>query len=240
MEPKRRNIDRGSTFTIAAVAVAIAGVVHAAAAEPNQDMLAALRPFHGLVGNWKGTGTSTNSTGWREGAESLWGFRERDGRVSLNVYVDDGKLLDVGLLTYDPKSEQFRFIARDKSKNVIRFEGKPVGKQSLQLDRVDKEAKDGLDRLEIKLVRGGDKLIYSFRRKKGRTFYEPYAQVELFREGRSLREFKDGPRCIVSGGAGRMTVEYGGNTYHVSDEGTREEFLRRPDKYIQQQQNRSE
>ena len=193
-------------------------------------MLKALRPFHAAVGNWKGTGTSQTSAGWSETAECTWGFRERDGRVSLNFYFEGDPHFTEAIITYDLEKKRYQFIGRDKNQKTLRFEGPATGSQTLQLERVD-DAKDKFDRVEIKVVRAGDKLIYTLSTKKGRSFFDRRAEVELFREGRSAEEFLEGPFCPVTGGAGRVPVEYEGKTYHVACPASKEEFLRRAAHY---------
>ena len=114
----------------------------------------------------------------------------------------------------------------------MHFEGKPTGEQTVRLARVEEKHDDPFDVAEIKLVRGGDKLIYVLGKKIGKSAVEPLVQVELFREGPSLATFADGPRCVVTGGAGRVECTYEGKTYHVACEAAREEFLSHPERYV--------
>lgn len=206
---------------------------HAQSAEPNRAMLNALRPLDGFIGIWKGTGTSQRSAGWTESITVNWGFREKDGRVSINFVVDGGQLFEAAVLTFDPDAKLYRFIARPKKGDAMRFEGKPFGRQTLRLERADKDAKDNLDRLDLKLVRSGAKLVYAFSERKGATkSFEQFAQVDHFLEGPTAEEFKSAPKCIVTGGAGRIAVEHAGRTVHVACEGCKEEFLSHPDRYV--------
>ena len=192
-------------------------------------MLKALQPLHGLVGTWQGEGASMRSSGWQEEVDVLWGFRERDGRVSLNFYFEGGELLDVGLLTYGPATKKYTFVAKTAKGAIIRFVGEPDGSSSLRLVR-DEKTSDKLDRLDIRLLRGGDKMLLRFGTQKGRSsFYDNFAQIELFRQGVPLVEFADGPHCVVTGGAGRVAVEHDGKSYPVACGNTKEFFLAHPD-----------
>lgn len=200
---------------------------------PNEEMLKALRPFHGMVGKWKGQGSSMKSSGWQDDDEVTWGFRDKDGRVSINFYFKGNLLFKEGLLTYDPASKKYVFLARlAKGGAPLRFVGEQDGKQMLKLDR-DKEAGDGMDWLELKLLRGGDKLMLSLMEKKGRTSGEQYAQIELFREGLPLENFQTGPHCLITGGAGRVQAEFEGEVYYVACPNTRALFLSDPKKFLE-------
>lgn len=218
-------------LTIAAAAALIASQV-AGAADPDRRMLDALRPLAGIVGDWKGTGTSSNSAGWEETVETTWGFRDSDGRVSFEWRASGGKVLKDAILTFDPAKKVYRFVVRTPSGKTLRFEGTPAGSQTLRLNRVDRAEKDDIDRAEVKLVRGGDKLVYAFARRVGTTSHQQVAQVELIREGAPLASFADGPRCVVTGGPGRVEVTHAGKTYHVACEATKALFLANPEKFL--------
>src|SRR5262245_30844184 len=94
---------------------------------PNKEMIAGLKPFATFVGSWKGDGASEKSAGWKEKADCSWGFRKRDGRASINFVVDGGRVFTEGVLSFDPAEKKYRFSARNKKDEVLRFEGKPVG-----------------------------------------------------------------------------------------------------------------
>lgn len=209
----------------------------ARAAEPDPRMLDALRPFHGVVGTWKGTGTSQSSAGWEETLECNWGFRDKDGRVALEWHIANGKTLSDALITYDPEKKQYRFVARTPSGQTLRFAGSPIDRQTLRLLRSDEQASDSLDRVDIKLVRSGDKLVYGFARRLGKTTFEPVAQVDLFREGEPFSNFLDRPRCVVTGGAGRITIDFQGRPVPLACAGAKKEFLAHPERYLSRLRN---
>ncbi|MFO0947688.1 MAG: hypothetical protein U1D30_17490 [Planctomycetota bacterium] len=196
----------------------------------DEEEIEALRPISGIVGRWSGTGTGAKVLDWKETIAGRWGLRPKDGRVALEMHVD-GKFLNAGLVSFDKAANQFVLTVREAGGTVRHFRGELVGGQSLRLDRVEEGAKDGFDRAELRLVQEGDKLIYSFSKKRGSKSYEIHTQVELKREGTPLSEFASGPMCVVTGGAGRFEVEWNGKTYHVACERTRQEFLEHPEKY---------
>ena len=104
---------------------------------PNKEQIAGLRPYAKFVGSWHGTGTSEKTRDWKEKSDVTWGFRKRDGRASLNFIVDKGQLFTEGVLSFDPAEKKYRFSARNKKDEVLRFEGKPSGDVGLRLERVD-------------------------------------------------------------------------------------------------------
>src|SRR6476619_353906 len=110
---------------------------------PNKEQIAGLRPYAKFVGAWQGTGTSEKTRDWKEKADVAWGFRKRDGRASINFVVDKGQLFTEGVLSFDPTEKKFRFSARNKKDEVLRFEGKPHG-DGWRLDRIDEGSADHL------------------------------------------------------------------------------------------------
>lgn len=203
------------------------------AADPNLAMMEGLKPFAPLVGTWEGMETNI---GWKDAIQATWGFRDKDGRVAFQFEHDGqrGSLVDKMMIGYDPPSGKYVALIVANNRKVLRFTGEPNGPGSLRFIR-DDETDDGIDRLDVSLVRGANKLIYIVGRRLGRSDnFETLAQVELFRQGVPAEDFREGPYCVVTGGAGRVEVEHGGQTYHVACEETKKEFLRRPDFYIAQ------
>lgn len=211
-----------------------AGLVHGEA--PDLRRIEAIAKFDLAVGRWECSGISNTSSGWNERIECLWGFRESDGRPSLDFFFDDGRHFERGLLTYDLERELYRFVAEDRSQRVLHFEG-TAEENTLRLDRVEQERDaDGLDRLEIKLARGGKKLLYELETRKGRSYFESVARVEGFREGPNLATLRKNPRCVVTGGLGRIERKLGDHTFFVACPGCHDEFLTRPNRYLQRQE----
>lgn len=228
----RRTVRPGGSWRLVIVAVLLVSP-GARAEPPDQRTLEALRPLHGVVGVWKGTGSSHTSRGWTETIECTWGFREKDGRVSFELRLESSELFEAAVLTHDPERTLYRFIGRRKEGEILRFEGKPAGAQSLRLPRLEPEGKkDSFDRIEIRLLRGGDKLMYSLDRKVGRSSYESVARVELFREGPPLSTYLERPLCIVTGVPSRLFVDHQGKSYPVACAGAKSEFLAHPERYL--------
>lgn len=222
--------------------VATMGICTVAPADESQDkVMDALKSIQQVVGDWEGSGTSDKSKGWDEKINCTWKFA-KGGRVSLyftfaNIEGKDssGRIIDEAMITYDPEQEQYVLAAYKANKNdVIQFAGKAKTPNNLVLDRVNAAEQDDLDRLDIKILNDGDRLVYTFQRRVGRSkVYRQHAMVMLNRKGASLAaSAKSGPECIVTGGAGTMTVSYKGQTYYVCCSGCRATFLDDPEKFI--------
>ena len=223
----------GALFVFASLFLAppAMGTVHQDQDNLNKDMLEALRPYGGFVGSWKGDGKSNTSSGWKEKVDCAWGFRDKDGRVSLNFFSDGKDAFAEGVLSFDPKEKEYTFVARAKDKSVLRFRGKAAKDQSLKLARTDEDYKDKFDRLEIKLAKGSDKLLLTFGKKVGRTSFESQMDLELFREGPALESFAANPKCPVTGTTGRIEVTVGDKKFHVACESCKERLLAHPNWY---------
>lgn len=210
-------------------------------ADKSEAVIEALQEVQDIVGRWEGLGAkSDKSKNWEESIDVAWKFN-KNGKVSLYLTFadqkdkDKGRLLDDAMLTYDTEKSIYRLRARKAgTEDLVEFEGKR-SKTGLQLDRVAKgKAKDELDRLDLKILNDGDRVVYTFQKRIGQSKrYQAFAQVGLNRQGTSIAS-KDGngPKCIVTGGAGTMTISYEGATYYVCCSGCREMFMADPKKFI--------
>jgi YHS domain-containing protein len=217
-----------------------------------EERMAKLKDIQEIVGTWEGSGSgeAVKGKGFDEGIDCTWKFR-KDGKVSLYLTFKEkegkekesgARLLDEAALTYDAERElyvlrAYRHNAGEEAEPLV-FEGKPKTRTNLVLDRVlgkgKKESGDGLDRIDLKILNDGDRIVYSFHRRIGESKrYRAIAQVALDRKGTSLAaSAASGPKCIVTAGAGIMTVSYQGKTYYVCCTGCREMFNDAPEKYI--------
>ena len=218
---------------IRSVVVVFLSATLVGAEPPSAEQIAALRPYAPMVGGWEGDGQSEQDAGWKAKATGTWGFRETDGRASLD-FVAEGKLLKVGKLSWQPADKKFRFACKNPADKKLEFVGVAVDAATIRLDRIDEGVNDQLDRLEIKILRGGDKLMFDFRRKLGRASFQPQASITLFRTGgdeASAEKAAANPPCVVTGGPGRLTVAHGARMVSVADALCKEEFLAHPERY---------
>lgn len=206
-------------------------------ADLNQAMLDALRPVHGFVGEWTGSGQSQKSSGWKEAISATYGFRDRDGRVGIYLTISHNRqgIMNKAALLFDPSSGKYGVLAEmfnGSTTQQMLFLGDLIAENTLRLEQhVAGQTQTPL-RLDLKLTRGGDKLTYTLSGRVGSSsVFKQIAEVEFFRDGDPLENFKQGPFCAVTGGAGRIEVMHNGKAYHVADTRTRDEFLKNPDKY---------
>jgi YHS domain-containing protein len=214
----------------------------ASAADP--AVMEGLQEVQDIVGQWEGLGATTDkSKNWEEKTAVAWKFN-KNGKVSLYWTFQDqkgkdkGRLFEEGMLTFDPAKKVYRFKAYkagDTDENsVVEFEGKRT-KSGLLFDRINKgKNKDELDRLDLKVLNEGDRLVFSVQKKIGTSkVYKSFAQIGMTRQGTSVANREaNGPKCIVTGGAGTMTVSHNGETYYVCCTGCRDAFLAEPEKFI--------
>lgn len=227
------------------LAVFFGGVVRATSAlaeAPSDDVMDALKEIQDIVGQWEGSGKGGASEGWDEKVECAWKFN-KSGKVSLYLTFADkdkksaGRVLDEAMITYDPSKKVYSLKAyrhgADNDTPLV-FEGKKA-KSGLLFDRVNKgSAKDAIDRIDLKVINDGDRIVYTTHKRVGQTArFQSQSMVALDRQGASLAGGgAKGPKCVVTGGAGTMTVSYNGKTYYVCCTGCRETFLADPTKFV--------
>lgn len=208
-------------------------------AELNRAALEALKPFAAAVGAWSATIDAGKATPSKSKLECTWGFRESDGRVSLNFYFDGDAPFEAGLLTVDAKSKEFTFLAKDKLGKRLAFRGplRDPSKPVLQLARESETESDGIDRLELTLAKGGDKILLTFAKRVSRSSYKSSVSVEAFREGTPHRDFENGPFCVVTGGPGRVAFMANGGTHYAACQATKELAQKDPTSWLKQSKN---
>lgn len=210
-----------------------------AAAESRAAIQDALSEFNSLVGGWRGVGQphrNSNKGSWIETAEWVWEIKK--DRVGLRYAVRDGKQLDSGLLTWDPKSKDFVFEATlpDKSQRI--YSGTFSGKKATLQSPADA---DGTSHQLIITFHSDVRTLVLFQvRPKDQQQFTRVAEVGYTREGTKLaEEGSGGPECIVTGGKGSMSTVYKGKTYYFCCTGCRDAFLDDPDAIIAQAEQKA-
>ncbi|MDX2038943.1 MAG: hypothetical protein SFX72_20015 [Isosphaeraceae bacterium] len=196
----------------------------------------AFAPFESMIGAWKGVArpSANRLRGWNE--KHAWGWTFKDGKpVGMSLAVEGGKTFKRGLFSFDPKTKKYTFTATDPADKPIVYVGSAQGK-TLVLERSDKLADGAVERLTIRPTSNLIRYTMLLDRKEPRSpQYKNTLEVGLTKEGESFAAGGAGsnlPKCIITGGAGTLSVTHNGVTYPVCCTGCVEQFKEDPEKYI--------
>ncbi len=200
------------------------------AADESKEALQKLQEF---VGQWKASGgpdgRSKSVPIWSETIEWGWKFKSED--VSLVMKITGGKYLKGGELRYISDKKIYQLDAVDIKGNKLVFTGK-FAKDILTLERLDKKS-DERQQLIMNTAAEGIRFLYRFKKaEEGRTLFTGVYIVQATKEGESLGAAQKKNECVVSGGAGTMTVSFKGETFYVCCSGCADAFKETPEKYI--------
>ena len=196
-------------------------------------------PLEYLVGGWKGTGIPAKNRlkGWPE--KHSWAWKFAKGKpVGMTLEITGGKALAKADISRDAKTGGFRLVGTDPDGNPIQFAGKLDDSGVLKLDRVDPPAEIGQERLDITVPQSAEKIRYTmkmFRKAPDAPQFASVVEANVGKEGESFAAGGAGadlPKCLITGGAGTMSVAYMGKSYPVCCSGCRDEFNDNPEKYV--------
>lgn len=195
----------------------------------------ALSQLHEFIGKWNGNGTPAgkkNAVSWKESFS--WGWRFKGDDAWLTLEVEGGKHLKSGELRWDDGKKVFRFTATTKEGEKQQFEG-VYKKENLTLERLDPKTKE---RQQYMMNTAAEGIRFNMNYKKasgGGRLFSPVYSVQASKDGESLAASKESKNlCVVSGGAGTMTVSHKGETFYVCCSGCRDAFNENPEKYIKE------
>jgi YHS domain-containing protein len=213
--------------------------------EPSgREIPPAFAPLEYLVGQWNGSATPKDTAqsfrGWPEKHTWAWIFT-KGKPTGMSVAIQDGKVLADGKLTFDPGRKRYRLdgTAPKPRGGPIAFEGAldATGKL-LVLDQVApaKDANGGTTRLSVRP--NSNFIRYTMwvdRKDADAVRFHRTTEVGLTKEGESLAGSStaaERAKCIVTGGAATMTMQYQGQSFPICCTGCRDEFNENPEKYI--------
>ena len=217
--------------------LALASMATAAPDDPQDATPPAYAPFEHMIGSWKGTGVFEKNKlkGWPE--KHMWAWKFAKGKpVGMTLEITGGKVLAKASLSQDAKTQGYRLDGTDPDGKPIAFAGKLDDSGLMVMERLNPPAGLGKERLEIAINQ--NKIRYTmrlFRQEPGSPQFAPVVSVNPGKEGES---FAAGgaeanlPKCIITGGAGTMTVAYMGKSYPICCTGCRDEFTENPEKYV--------
>jgi len=205
----------------------------AATTENRRAAQRGLEPFNNWVGTWRGVGQpkrGSSKGAWTE--EVDWAWKLDRESVGLQVEVKDGKQLESGVLSFDPGERKFRFIAKLPGGDTRTYTGERGDEGRVVLLSTDEESKDQ-HRLTFQMRHEDRMLLLIETKPASQPSFSRIAEVGYTRKGGSFASAADaGPKCIVTGGRGSMTVEYKGKTYYVCCSGCRSAFQDDPEGII--------
>jgi YHS domain-containing protein len=186
----------------------------------------ALVAFNDLIGGWRGTGQPRRGSAqgaWREDAEWVWEFGKDKGDIAIRYDVKDGKLLKSARLTYDANAKQYLLTATTPDEESIKYAGQIEGDKLTLVSEPDKQGQ--VHRLTVTKLNEKRTLVLHEKRAAAQQSFLRVAEVGYTREGTRLAfDGTTGPECIVTGGAGTISVSYKGKTYSVCCTGCRQAF----------------
>jgi YHS domain-containing protein len=223
MNPKQYTVLGACTTLLLACALA--------ADAPTGDRRAAqeaLKPFGGLVGEWRGTGQPQRSSpkgAWRETAN--WAWKLSPDSAALEVSFAKGKYLQSALLRpgKEPATYALDATLADGSKRT--FIGKAVKDKPLVLLAQTPEG-EGPSRVSLQPLHDTRFLLLFEARNAGDAGFHRLAEVGYTREGVAFAAGESGPICIVTEGRGTTQVSYQGKTYWVCCSGCKDLFNENP------------
>jgi hypothetical protein len=196
---------------------------------PPADPLA-LRPFAGLVGEWRGTGQVRRGSArgaWVESAEWRWDLG--GDPAALVLAVEGGRHLRAARLTPDAEPGRFRLVATlpDGAERV--FAGAPDERGRLVLVPDAEDAPDsGLARVTLTPLHAA-RFLLLLESAEGGGRLSRLGEVGYTRQGVRFAAGDGRPACVVTGGRGTTKVEHDGREYWVCCSGCKALFEADPE-----------
>jgi hypothetical protein len=196
----------------------------------------ALQAFNEFVGSWKGDGqpdkpNAPAKENWKESMTWTWRFKGDDAWLALEI--KDGKLYKGGELRYLMDKKKYEFTLIDKDDKKLVFEGE-LKDGNLKLERQDPTTKD-TQQLTMNTAAEGIRFnTYVAHKPDGKTIVTKDYKVAYNKDGESLGAKEKMIECVVSGGLGKIPVQYDGVTYYVCCSGCKDAFMDNPKKYVEE------
>jgi YHS domain-containing protein len=212
--------------------VAVAALILLAADGPQPARRAdqaALKPFAGLVGEWRGAGMPQRGSARGSWAETAgWAWKLTPDSAALELSVAKGKFFRSAVLraTKEPNAFALDAVLADGSKRT--FLGKHAEKKPLVLVAETPKG-DGPRRVSLTPLHDTRFLLLIEARNEDDEGFHRLAEVGYTRQGVAFAAGESGPVCIVTEGRGTMSVNYKGKSYFVCCTGCRDLFNENPE-----------
>jgi YHS domain-containing protein len=221
----------GKTQAGLAVAIALMILTLTAADGPTMGRRAAqeaLKPYGGLVGDWRGTGqpqSRSTKGAWRE--TSNWAWKLDADSAALELKVDRGKFLRSARLHAGKEAGTFVLDATLADGSKRSFVGRAAKDKPLVLVAANTEG-EGPARVTLQPLHDTRFLLLLEARNTGDAGFHRLGEVGYTREGVAFAAGESGPVCIVTEGRGTTQVSYQGKTYWVCCSGCKDLFSENP------------
>ncbi len=204
-----------------------------ASANADQKSLQSLQE---LIGQWKGVGQVRRGSAqgsWIEVGDWAWDFA--DGKSAVTFAAPASKHLRAGRITVGAPQETLMLTVRTADDRDLTFEGRRRDDGAWEFLAADKNLAARLpSRVTLRLAAEGKRLVMLLERRTGPgdNAFATLAEIGYTRAGSNFGEGSGGPKCIVTDGAGTISVSHAGKTYYVCCSGCKELFDAEPEKVI--------
>ena len=199
-----------------------------ATSKGRREAQTALKPFAGLVGEWKGTGQPQRGSARGAWVESGgWSWKLSPDAAALELKLSKGKLLKSARLRPGKNPDEFVLDAELADGSKREFAGKRNGTKPLVL-LANPPVGDGPRRLTLSPLHDTRFLFLIETRASGDSNYTRLAEVGYTRQGVAFAAGASYPLCIVTEGRGTTQVAYQGKTYWVCCSGCKDLFNENP------------
>jgi YHS domain-containing protein len=205
---------------------------------PAKNETGPLESLQDLVGGWKGVGQPERGStrgAWTEQSDWRWDFTGK--KPAILFAAPAGKHLVEGRITAGDAGK-FHLEAKATDGKLRPFTGErdAEGTLTFTADKTDASAANSTEsvpqRLTLRLRAEGARLVVLLERRTGGEQFARLAEVGYTRVGSNFGQGSGGPECVVTGGAGTMTVTYKGKTYYVCCTGCKDLFEAEPEKTL--------
>lgn len=206
----------------------ILAALGARGAEPKTSVIEGLKDFKTYIGEWRGIGQIKRGSpqgAWQEQATLVWDLKP--DRPGIRFSITDGREWTTALLSFDPERKLFVLTAAAPDKSQRTYEGKFAEKR-LVLEGADEQKV--VHRITFTPLNENRLLVLFERRPENQSFFTRSGEVAYQRQGTKIAAVGgSGPICVVTGGAGTISVTHKGKTYYVCCTGCRDAFLEDPE-----------
>jgi len=215
---------------LTAVLAGLMAVTMIAADTPSsgrREAQAELKPFAGLVGEWRGTGQpqrGSSKGAWTETAAWIWKLSPET--AALELKVTNGKFFRSALLHPTQPSGTFALDATLADGSLRTFIGKSVENKPLVLIAAPPKG-EGPRRVTLNPLHD-TRLLILFEARDDDGGFHRLAEAGYTRQGVAFAAGDSYPLCIVTEGRGTMQVSYQGKTYWVCCSGCKDLFNENP------------